>query len=128
LRKLLGAFDLHRIMRFGLAQVVKRAAGLSDDPSRLLFAARAPAVFCDQLANRINFHRELCDHAVLARALGLELLEPRQIARFQSAVLISPQPDRLGVAVTAARLLRGRAGVELLEDPDDLGFGEATFL
>jgi hypothetical protein len=31
-------------------------------------------------------------------------------------------------AVTAAKLRRGRAGVELLEDPDDLGFGEATFL
>jgi hypothetical protein len=81
--------------------------------------------FCDQLANGVDFHRQSRDHAILARALGFELFEPRQVAGFQAAILFSPEADGIGVdAVATAKLRGGCAGVEFLENPNDLRFGE----
>src|SRR5580704_9733162 len=97
--------------------------------SPLLFAARAPTVFCDQLSDRINFHGQPCNHAIFACALGLELFQPREIAGFEPGISIAPLSNRIGVkAMSSGELGSGRAGVKLFENRDDLCLGEATFL
>src|SRR5581483_8682310 len=85
--------------------------------------------FFDQIPNGINLERLASDDSPHLCVLGFDLFEPSQIACFHSTVLIAPQSDRIGMnAVSAAQLCRRAAGVELLENPDDLRFAEAAFL
>jgi len=80
-----------------------------------LAAARAPTVFLDQLAHRLNFQREAGDDAVFALALVFELFETNQIARLQPRIARSPRADRVGMhAVLVAQLRRRRASLQLL--------------
>jgi hypothetical protein len=97
-------------------------------PSPLLFAARAPAVFCDQLPDGVDLHGQSRDHAILARALGLELFRPREIASFLPGIFIAPLPYRVGVkAISSGQLGSGGAGIELFENRNDLCLGERLF-
>jgi hypothetical protein len=98
-------------------------------PSPLLSAARAPAVFFDEFPHRVDLDRLPGNDPFQLRVLGFELFESREVARFHPAVLIAPEPNRIGMnAVLARQFRRRRSGIELLEDPYDLRFGEAAFL
>jgi hypothetical protein len=66
------------------------------------------------MPDRVNFHGESRDHAIFARAFGLELFQPREIAGFQPGIFISPLSDRVGVkAMSSGELRGGRAGEAL---------------
>ena len=59
---------------------------------------------------------------------ALELPEANQVARLHAFVSVAPAANRVRVHEPSRKLSPGRAGVDLLEGRNDLGFAEAAFL
>lgn len=74
-------------------------------------------------------YRQPRNNAVRPCAFGLKLFRSCEIAGFQGGLLIAPKEDSSRVdAMTASKFRSGAGDVELLEYPDDLGFGKPSFL
>jgi hypothetical protein len=83
--------------------------------------------FFDKLFHRVDLEGQLGNDPVFAPALVFELLQANQVAGLKTSVTIPPHADRVRVnTVLASEFGRRRAGIELLEDPDDLALGKAA--
>lgn len=75
------------------------------------------------------FQRQVGIHPLEPGQLGLDVLQVPQLRHLHAGVLVLPDVvRRLADAVLAARLGHLRAGLDLLEDPDDLFLAELRLL
>jgi hypothetical protein len=72
-------------------------------PSLLLVAAKAPAVFSDQVIHGIDLDGLARNDALHLRVLSLELLQSNDVAHVHPGVLRLPKTDGVDVNAVSAR-------------------------
>src|SRR5262249_33405502 len=92
-------------------------------------APRASDLFSDELLESLVIQREVGDQALQPAVLMFEGAQSPRLVYFEPGVFGLPAVERLlADGVAAAKISALRAGLRLLQDPDDLLLGEPLAL